>query len=365
MRLRTGRTGWSRGRHVAAAGLIAGLAGMAGACAGSPTDTTEQIPTAEAAGADLSFDLGHLTEGLGLTDAQVEAVRGVMAEYRGRATEPGTLWYVAADLQEVFTADQVAAIEARVAERRAEMNSRGDDMASRGHRGQGTRGRRGEGAGDGQAFGERGERRGFADLDLSEEQSVRLQEIRESFGPQMGEIRDALRDGGLTREDAAVRIEAIRDAIHEAVQGVLTPDQRAMLEKHRAEAEARRGEAELRREEAKEQREVWREAEHYAMVAALGLTPEQVTAIDALRQWPEGEGRPSPNEIRARRDEHHEALLGILDDGQEQIWVLYRSLSATFRGPARAGSRAGHGGEGRRSRQGAGANGLQGTAAAA
>ena len=71
-------------------------------------------PTAGSSEADLSVGLGDLTEGLGLTDDQVAAVREVMEEYQDRAGEPGTLWYVAADLQEVFTADQIAAIEARV-----------------------------------------------------------------------------------------------------------------------------------------------------------------------------------------------------------------------------------------------------------
>jgi hypothetical protein len=334
--------------------LMVVLVVMVGACSGSPTDTMGQNQTAEVSEADLSVGLGDLTEGLGLTDAQVGAVREVMEKYRNRAGEPGTLWYVAADLQEVFTADQITAIEARVGDRRAEMNSRRDEMPSRGYRGQGTRG---------QAFGGPGERAGLADLDLSEEQRARLQEIRESYGPQMEEIRDALRDGSLTRADAGVRLEAIRDAMHQAVQGVLTPDQQALLEKHRAEAEARRGDAEVRREDAKAQREVRRQAERSAMVAALGLTPEQVTAIEALEGWPAGEGRPSRDEMRARRDEHHQALLGILDDDQEQIWVLQRSLSVSLsRGPAHVGSGAGHRGKGRHGGQAAGGDGFRGPA---
>jgi Spy/CpxP family protein refolding chaperone len=342
MRLRRGRTGWRRGRRAVAAGLIVMLAGVAGACAGSPTDTTEQSPAPAAAGADLSLGLGDLTEGLGLTDDQREAVREVLEGYRGQAETPGTLWYVAADLQEIFTADQIVAIETRGVERRAQMNSHRRDTPPPGPD---MQGRRGDRVRDGQGFGGG---RGLAGLDLSEEQMVRLREIRESHAPQMEEIRDALRDGSLTREDAEVRLEAIRDAIHQEMQGVLTPEQLTVFEKQRAEAETRR-------EEARSQREARRQAEHSAMVAALGLTPEQVAAIDALMERPEGEGRPSPEGLRARRTERHQALLGILDDDQEQTWVLHHALSAAFRGgQPPTGPGAGRRGEGSHGGQGVG-----------
>jgi hypothetical protein len=314
--------------------LIVVLAGIAGACDGSLTDTSGQDAVAEASDADPSVVPGDFTEGLGLTDAQIEAVREVLEEYRGRGREPGTLWYAAADLQGIFTADQIAAIEGKRAEMRSEVNSR------RGH----MRGQKGERSADRRGLGSR---RGYgpggdvAGLDLSDEQVVRLKEIRESYAPQMSEIRDGLRDGSLTREDAAVRLEAIRDAIHEATQSVLTPDQVALLETHRAEAESRR-------EGARSQREERIQAERTAMIAALGLTSEQVAAIDALRESRDGEDRPSRDEMEAQRDARHQAVLAILDDDQEQIWILHRSLSAFVSRQAHTGSGAGFGSEGRR-----------------
>ncbi len=350
MRLRKGTTGWSRGQRAIATGLIIVLAGFAGACNGSPTDTLNQDTSAEPSEADFSVVLGDLTEGLGLTDDQAAAVQEVMDKYRGQGREPGALWYAAADLQGVLTSDQIAVIDARRDELRAEASARRGEM--RGRRGEMKGHRGGEGFGGRDGDGPRGP----GDiLDLSDEQLAQLKAIRESHAPEMEEIREALRDGSLTRDEARDRMAVIQDAMHGALQGILTDDQLALLEEHRAEAEAKRGEVGARREGMRAQWEQRSQAAHAAMIAALDLTPEQVAAIDALRVRSEGEGRPSAEEMEARRDEHHQALLDILDDDQEEIWILHGSLSGLFaRHQARSRAGDGFGGEGRRGRRGSG-----------
>ena len=118
MRLRMGRTGWGRGRRATVAGLVIALAGLAGACNDSPTETLDQNSAVDGE-ADYSIVLGDLTEGLGLTDDQIEAVRDVLEEYRGQGRQVGTLWYAAADLQGILTSEQIGAIGERHAERPA------------------------------------------------------------------------------------------------------------------------------------------------------------------------------------------------------------------------------------------------------
>ena len=337
MRLRKGRSGGNRGRRAIAAGLFVALAGFVGACSSTPTEAVNADSTVEASDADFSVVLGDLTEGLGLTDDQISAIREVMEKYRGQGREPGVLWYAAADLQEVLTSDQIAAIEARRVENRDQVG----DRRSRGRRGSGQREsgsvRNGEG------------RHGAIDvLDLSEEQLAQLEEIRDSYAPELTAIRDAVRDGSLSREEAGERLAAIREAMHEAMQGILTADQIALLEEQRSEAEARR-------EEMQSQSEDRRQAERAAMISALELTDEQVVAIDALNERPEREGRPSAEEMQTLRDEHHQALLEVLDDDQEGIWILRNSLVQSFvrhRARGRGGEGFG-GGERHRGRRGA------------
>lgn len=320
-----GRMGGARGRRVIAAGLVVAFAGFAGACSDTPTDAVSQESVAQDSEADFSVIFGDLTEGLGLTDDQLSAVSDVMEKYRGEGREPGTLWYAAADLQEVLSSEQVAAIEARRAELRSEANSR------RGRGDTGTRqgsGRRGEGG-----------PHGATDiLELSEEQLEQLKEIREAYAPELEEIRDAVRDGSLARDEAQTRLEAIREATHEAMLGILTAEQVALLEEHRATGEARRKTARASREEMRSERADRRESERAAMVEALGLTAEQVEAIDALRAETRSGERPLREEMESRRAEHQQALLDIFGADQEEIWILHGALSESFARHRRAGS---------------------------
>jgi len=335
MRLRKGRSGGNRGRRVIAAGLFLGLAVFVGACSGTPTDTIDADSALEADDADVSVVLGDLTEGLGLTDDQMAAVREVMETYRGQGREAGALWYAAADLQGVLSSDQIAAIGARS----AETGQRTGDRRFRGRRGSGP----GEGFGDGNgSWSEEGRHGSLDALDLSDEQLEQLKEIRESYAPELVAIRDGIRDGSVSREEAGERLEAIREAMHEAMQGILTADQIALLEEHRAEIEARRSEAESRRGEMRSQREVRRQAERTAMISALDLAEEQVAALEALSERPEREGRPSPEELQELRDAHQQALLDVLDDDQAEIWILHNWLVRSF-ARHRASGRGGDG----------------------
>jgi len=364
MRLRTGRMGWSRGRGVIAAALAISLAGFTVACDSSPTDTLNQNTTADASEADYAIILGDLTEGLGLTDEQIAAVRNVMEEYRGQERQFGKLWYAASDLQGILNSEQIDAVQTRQGEMRAEMKARrdgmrgqfGDQAGRRDRAGRGGQfGRGGEFGGHGPGMGPGHDGVGGGGLDLSDEQIAELEQIRESFAPQLDEIRDGVRNGSITRDVAQTRMEEIREAMHEALKGILTDEQITVLDEHMAEAEVRREGMKSRREEMRNRWEDRHQAGQDAMVDALELTADQQAAIETLREGFRGQGRPSPEEAEARREAHHQALLDILDDDQEEIWVLHGSLSQLIaRHQARSRVRDGSGGEGRQGRRGSG-----------
>jgi hypothetical protein len=348
MRFRTGEMGRVRGRRAIVAGLIIVFTGLAIACDGSPTDTTDALDQSTAsaeAEADLSVVFGDLTDGLGLSDDQIEAVRSILEEYRGQGRQSGALWYAAAELQDVLSSEQIEALVARQAELRAEARAGRGEMGGRfrdrseragGFRGQGP----GAGPGRGGIHGE--------GLDLSDAQIEEIELIRESFGPQLDDIREGVRAGIITREEAKTRMDEIREAMHEALAGVLTEEQLSLLEEHRAEAETRR-------EEMRSQWEEGREAVHAAMADALGLTDEQVAALEALRVESEEQGRPSPEEAEARREDRRQALLDVLDDRQEEIWSLHGALAQVFaRHQARGREADGSGRGGRQGRRGQG-----------
>jgi Spy/CpxP family protein refolding chaperone len=308
------------------------MAGWLAACDGTPTELDSLSQAAETADADGSVVVGDFTDGLGLTDEQAAAVREIVEAYRDQGREPGALWAAAAELQGILTSEQIAAIEERVSQKRSEMR---------------TRARRGDPSGGERARGNRGDR-GDVIPDLTDEQSAQLEAIRESYGPQMREIREAVRDGSLSQEEARARMQDLRDAMHAEVSAILTEEQLAALEAHRAEAEARREEAGDRREQNRDEWQDRREAAHEAMVEALGLSSDQVAALEALRESTRGEGRPSSaEEAEQRREAHREALWQILDDEQQEIWILHDSLRQMGSRQG-AGQRAGRGARGAR-----------------
>lgn len=306
MRVLMRGSGGGRGRRAMAAGLLTAMVGSFVACGGSPTDSAGFESTVQETRTDLPPVFGGLTGSLELTGDQASAVREVLETYRGQVGEPGSLWYAASELQGILRSDQIEALEAPTWRMRPDAGARRSGASRR-------RGGRAEAA----------PRRPAGPVDLSDEQLARLKQVRESFAPEMTEIREGLRDGSLTREEAGERLESIREAIHDAMRDILTPDQLALLEEHRAEAEARRAERE-------DQREEQRQAAQVARAAALELTDAQVVALEALEERVGFEGWPSPDSVEARRREHQQALFDILDDRQQEIWILHASMSRSL-----------------------------------
>ncbi len=325
-------------RHFLAALALGFLIALA-ACGGSSTESREG-DTALEVEADLAVVIGELAGELALTDEQKEALRDVTESYRGKGLEPGSGWTVAADLQEILTSEQVEVLGARTRELRT--GRRGGHRAPRADGGAGFR-RRGfgtPGAFEEEPVWRRGPESGDA-LALTSEQRDRIRDIRESFGPQLEDLRAAFQSEAITREQAQARAREIRDALHEEISAILTDEQRASLAEHRFEAETRRDERQA--------------AEHAAMVDALDLTSEQEASLEALRETFRTAGRPANEaEAEARREEHRTARSRILDAHQQEIWILHGVVVGRF---TMGRARFGQGSEGRRLRRGGGFGG--------
>ena len=119
-----------------------------------------------------------------------------------------------------------------------------------------------------------------------------------------------------------------REAFHAEFETILTDEQKAKLEEHRAEMEEHRAERQAKREARRGDHEAAREAGRDAMQDALGLTEEQIAAIDALR----GEWSADADESREERRAAHEAAMEeILTDTQLEIVALHRALDSRLR----------------------------------
>ncbi len=307
-----GRVGiGNRGGRSRGALVLAGLAafGLA-ACGGEDTPTEpvggSVVSTDLLADADLGSAIGELTKSLGLSDEQVSAIQDLAAQHEEQERAPGAAWYAAAELQTILSSDQISTIDTQLAAARSRIRSRPGARSSRGMSGQGH---------------------GYAWLDLTEEQQAQIQAVLESHRAEFQSQREEARGSDLSRDELRSRAEAVREAIRAEIEPLLTQEQRDRLQEREADLEERR-EAAMKNREAARQRG---EAEHSAMVDALGLTDAQIEQMESLRQ---------------DRGAHREGFGEILTDDQQEVVTLHRAL-VTHRFRASGPEGRGRGGAGR------------------
>jgi hypothetical protein len=353
----------SRRTRVGAAALLALAVGL-GACSGSvdPLGIASDQTLADMADTELGAVLTDMMESVQLSDGQAADIVAIGDRFSGSLGEPGTFWYIAADLQTVLSSSQIT----RLAEGRTQLMERARQaIAARFGVGDGLFGGRGPGSigpggrfggggfpGDGgalggffgpgeapdcsevgEAFGGRlggfgrnfgGPGRGFGgfgagfggfgdfgDIDLSDTQRAALEAIMLEYGPQLMDLMQQLRNGLISEERFKELAEALGEEIQDAIADVLTEDQIAAVQEMRERA----------REAA--------EAERAARIDVLALTEQQLEDLEALR------GRlaeqvcetivagGSPEDLHAA---HQAAVAEILDIDQLEIIEVHGLL---------------------------------------
>ena len=320
------------GARIKGAFVLAGLAAFGLAACGGADTPTELVGGAVVsddvlADADLGSAISGLTQSLDLSEEQLAAIQGLTSRIQGQEEVPGATWYLAADLQEILSSDQIAELGSQIQAARGRVRmERGERSASRDSAGVHSRARTRSSSG----MSHRGD--AYAWLDLTEPQQEQVQAILESHRTEIESLREEFAGSDLSRDEMRSRSEAVRGAIRAEIEPVLTQEQRDRLLERDAELEARRESAMEKREQARQRGE----SEHAAMVDALELTDAQIEQVDALRQ---------------NRGAHREAFGEILTDEQQEVVTLHRALVAhRFRaaGPEGRGRGAGRrgGGEG-------------------
>ena len=304
--------------HRAALALAAGLL-MAAAASAQPTPSDRLSQTFS--------DLDLSTQ----QRADLDAIGG-----RYDAPDRAALWQIAADVEDVLTADQVRQLrehqQARRDEAREAFGDRDGRRAMRGRRG--ARGARAARAGRGMRAG-RGSRAGRdgATRDLTEAQRDALRAVRSEHREAMTALTERFREGDLSDEAYLSQREALRERAQQARLAALP-----------AEARARHAEAQARRD-----------AVHTAREQALGLTDAQEDAIQSLRldRVREAPGRPDlrpyldadgrldrsalreaqraqRTDRRAERDAQREQMADILTDEQQAVVAIHRALARSL-----------------------------------
>ena len=194
-----------------------------------------------------------LENDLNLSDKSVRNLRSALGRHgRGgeRDREPGFLWKLAAELQQTLTEEEKNNIYARLEEVKEKGKDRGKDAD------------KGRGKKDGGAL------RVIYSV-LTDDQKPQFDAIMEEFRTGMDAIFASIKAGKMTREEAKAEIESMEEAMKAAIDALLTDDQKAQLEQMRADRKA--------------EKKAYMEAVHQAKIEALGLTVDQIAAIETAR----------------------------------------------------------------------------------
>ena len=298
----------------------------------------------EATPAELNELAARLSTDLSLSTEQANQVNSLLTV--DDKPSPGHLWAVAAELQQTLTDEQKATLIEKAAERRAEFadGMRGRRF-NRDGQGQGRRFNR-EGDGTGRRFQRQGnDGPGFMNDFLTPEQQEAMKALRETSRAEMKALVEARRDGSLTDEAFREQAKALREANHEAMQELLTDEQKATLEQKRAERKATF--------------EARQDAAQAARVEALGLTADQEVALAEMREAHQAEmkaffeqarsGNADREAIRAEiqtiREANKAALADVLTPEQIEITDIHNALMGGI-AARRGGPRGVRGGRG-------------------
>ena len=202
---------------------------------------------------ELEMFSSDLENDLNLSDKSARNLRSALGRHgRGgeRDREPGFLWKLAAELQQTLTEEEKNNIFTKLEEVKEKGKDRGKDADK-------DRGKK-----DGGAL------RVIYSV-LTDDQKPQFDAIMEEFRSGMDAIFASIKAGKVTREEAKAEIESMEETMKSAIDALLTDDQKAQLEQMRADRNA--------------EKKAYMVSVRQAKIDALGLTDDQITAIEAAR----------------------------------------------------------------------------------
>ena len=298
-------------------------------------DSSNALLESGAGSEALSPSVASLSENLSLTEGQSQEISEVIAK-RGE-NQPGTLWYVAAELQSSLTEDQKEELFAKIDEAKERVQAQGKQQ----RRFKRDRGEMSE------MFG-----------DLSDDQKAELKALREGQREKMKALVEQRRAGELDEEAMRAAASEIRTEAEEKLKEVLTEEQfeafKASQEERAENRKARRENMKARRGESGEATRgdrrgrragrfggEAREEFSAAKIEALGLTDEQQASIEALRAEQKekaqalfeevkengGDREAIREQVEQLREESQSEMAEILTEDQLETITIHRALA--------------------------------------
>ena len=203
--------------------------------------------------AELQELSSELTYDLGLSKSSTDAMNKSLNRHGkgGKHREPGFLWKVAAEMSDQLTDEEKALLFEKMDEK---------DIPLFG----GSKGKKSKSGKKGKS-----QSRDLFNI-LTDDQKDLYKAMMAAYKEKFKSLRDQVKDGSLSKEDAKDQMKALKEAMQAEVEALLTDDKKAQLEQNKADRNAKR--------------QAYRDSSKAVMVAALSMTEDQVSAYDAANQ---------------------------------------------------------------------------------
>ena len=203
--------------------------------------------------AELQELSSELTYDLGLSKSSTDAMNKSLNRHGkgGKHREPGFLWKVAAEMSDQLTDEEKAVLFEKMYEK---------DIPLFG----GSKGKKSKSGKKGKS-----QSRDLFNI-LNDDQKDLYKAMMAAYKAKFKSLRDQVKDGSLSKEDAKDQMKALKEAKQAEVDALLTDDQKAQLEQNKADRNAKR--------------QAYRDSSKAVMVETLGMTEDQVSAYDAANQ---------------------------------------------------------------------------------
>lgn len=147
---------------------------------------------------------------------------------------------------------------------------------------------------------------GSSQLNMTEDQKAKMKSLHESFRKEMGELK---KNENITVKESKAKREALVKKHHEAMQNILTPEQKTQIEKMKLERKSKGEAFEKNRMEK--------------MKTELGLTNDQVEKFHKLHESTRSQMQAISGNDKLDKTQKREQMQALMKKHKEEINSIY------------------------------------------
>ena len=199
----------------------------------------------------LSYEL---SSELGLSESSTDGLNDILKRHgrKGKHKVPGFLWKVSGELADSLTNEEKAVLFEKMDEKEIPLFGGNNKRGSKNKKSK--------------------KKNGFDGIIkvLTEDQKVIFKEILSSYKEKLKAIHSQVKDGTLSKDDAKIQLEPLREAMKAEIDALLTDNQKALVQQNQ--------------DDKKAKRQAYKDSTRAVKIDVLDMTSDQVVTYDLINQ---------------------------------------------------------------------------------